>query len=155
MTATTPMPDIEPVTDTPTHTPADNTVRYDTAVTRVGSMVADFVEQKILIFFGEGAPEELHDISVLHQPVVNVGGIQTGDVLLLDEHEFEVLAVGAVANDNLVNLGHIDLKFNGKTSAGLPGDVCLPDVVPPLLIPGSRFRIVSAAAHSATVSQEQ
>lgn len=129
-------------------------LRYDTVVTRVGSLVPDFREKKLLIFFGEGAPEELHDISVLHEPVARSGGLTVGDVVILDEHELRVLAVGSVAEANLLNLGHIDLKFNGLHSAPLPGDVCLPDVLPPQLTPGSRFRIVSGTT-SATHDQEQ
>ncbi len=125
-------------------------VRYDTAVTRVGSMVPDFLEKKILIFFGEGAPDELHDICVLHEPDVRLGGLTVGDIVVLDGHRFPILAVGSVANDNLVNIGHIDLKFNGKTTAPLGGDVCLPDEAPPMLAAGSRFQIVSGADRTET-----
>ncbi len=123
-------------------------LRYDTVVTRVGSLVPQFRETKILIFFSEGAPEELHDISVLHEPEARDGGLAVGDVVVLDGYDFPVLAVGSVANANLVNLGHIDLKFNGLHTAPLPGDVCLPDVLPPELTPGSRFRIVATATNA-------
>lgn len=118
--------------------------RYATTVTKVGSLVPDFVEKGILIFFGENAPAELHDISVLHSPDVTVGGLSVGDVLVLDDEEYPILAVGHVANDNLVNLGHIDLKFNGETTPPLGGDVCLPKRVPPTLKSGSVFRVVAA-----------
>lgn len=118
-------------------------VRYSTTVTQVGSLVADFADKGILIFFGENAPAELHDMSVLHRPDVADGGIAVGDVLILDDEEFEILAVGHVANNNLVNLGHIDLKFNGETTPPLGGDVCLPRSHPPKLKPGSIFRIIS------------
>ncbi len=119
--------------------------RYATTVTQVGSMVPAFVEKGMLIFFGENAPAELHDMSVLHRPDVTVGGLSVGDVLVLDDHQFPILAVGHVANDNLVNLGHIDLKFNGETTPPLGGDVCLPKEVPPTLKPGSTFRVVAPA----------
>jgi PTS system glucitol/sorbitol-specific IIA component len=118
--------------------------RYATVVTQVGSLVADFVEKGILIFFGENAPAELHEISVLHRPDIEVGGLAVGDVVILDDHAFPILAVGHVANDNLVKLGHIDLKFNGETTPPLGGDVCLPKETPPKLAPGSIFRIVAA-----------
>lgn len=119
-------------------------VRYSTTVTQVGGLVGDFSEKGMLIFFGENAPAELHDMSVLHRPDIAEGGLSVGDVLILDDHEFPVLAVGHVANDNLVNLGHIDLKFNGETTPPLGGDVCLPKQTPPTLVPGSIFRIVAA-----------
>jgi PTS system glucitol/sorbitol-specific IIA component len=119
--------------------------RYSTVVTQVGSMVPDFVEKGILIFFGEGAPAELHDISVLHRPDIEVGGLAVGDVVILDDRTFPILAVGDVANDNLVRLGHIDLKFNGETTPPLGGDVCLPKEIPPLLSTGSIFRIATTS----------
>lgn len=118
-------------------------VRYSTTVTQVGALVPDFADKGMLIFFGENAPAELHDMSVLHRPDVADGGLVVGDVLILDEHEFPILAVGHVANDNLVNLGHIDLKFNGETTPPLGGDVCLPKQTPPNLEPGSTFRVVA------------
>lgn len=124
----------------------DETIRYSTVVTRVGALVPDFVEKGILIFFGEGAPAELHEFSVLHEPEVTSGGLAAGDVVELDGHAFPVLAVGAVANDNLVNIGHVDLKFNGETTPPLPGDVCLPRQTPPMLRPGSTFRVSRPAA---------
>ena len=99
--------------------------RYATTVTAVGDEVAEFVTQGLLIWFAEGAPEELHFFSVLHRPTVTTGGVRPGDTVRIDDQEFRVTAVGAVANDNMVNLGHMDLKANGDTEAPLPGDICL------------------------------
>lgn len=118
-------------------------VRYATVVTKVGPLVPQFAEHGMLVFFGENAPEELHDMSVLHRADVQTGGLVVGDVVVLDDQQFPILAVGDVVNDNLVNLGHIDLKFNGQDKAALAGDVCLPKVGAPMLAPGSVFRIVS------------
>jgi len=99
--------------------------RYATTVTAVGDEVAEFVTHGLLIWFAEGAPEELHFFSVLHRPTVTTGGVRPGDTVRIDDQEFRVTAVGAVANDNMVNLGHMDLKANGDTEAPLPGDICL------------------------------
>lgn len=117
--------------------------RYTTVVTHVGAQVPDFAEKGILIFFGKDAPTELHDFSVLHKPEVTSGGLQVGDLILLDGHAFPILAVGSVANDNLVKIGHIDLKFNGESTPPLPGDVCLPQQTPPTLAPDSTFSVVT------------
>jgi glucitol/sorbitol PTS system EIIA component len=99
--------------------------RYATTVTAVGDEVAEFVTHGLLIWFAEGAPEELHFFSVLHRPTVTTGGVRPGDTVRIDDQEFRVTAVGEVANDNMVNLGHMDLKANGDTEAPLPGDICL------------------------------
>jgi PTS system glucitol/sorbitol-specific IIA component len=99
--------------------------RYATTVTAVGEEVAEFVSHGILIWFAEGAPEELHFFSVLHQPTVTVGGVRPGDTVRIDDQAYRVTAVGDVANENMVNLGHMDLKANGESEPPLPGDICL------------------------------
>lgn len=105
-------------------------------------MVNEFMSQGMLILFGEGAPEELHDFCALHRPEVSVGGIRAGDELWLNEARFPIFAVGEVANTNLINLGHVSLKMNGLRNAELPGDVCLGKVTLSLH-PGSRLTIVA------------
>ena len=60
----------------------------------------------------------------------------------------EVLAVGPVVRDNLLNLGHLDLKADGLTEPKLPGDVCVRVGDLPLLKPGDAFRITRPADHS-------
>ena len=97
--------------------------RYATTVTAVGEQVAEFVTQGLLIWFAEGAPEELHFFTVLHRPTVTTGGVRPGDLVRIDDTAFRVTAVGEVANDNMVNLGHMDLKANGAAEAPLPGDI--------------------------------
>ena len=111
--------------------------RYATTVTAVGEQVAEFVSSGLLIWFAEGAPEELHFFSVLHRPTVTAGGVRPGDLVRIDDKEFRVTAVGEVANDNMVNLGHMDLKANGATEAPLPGDICLEELPLPEPKPGT------------------
>ena len=99
--------------------------RYASTVTAVGEQVPEFIGQGLLIWFAEGAPEELHFFTVLHRPTVTTGGVRPGDVVRIDDRAFRVTAVGEVANENMVNLGHMDLKANGETEPPLPGDICL------------------------------
>lgn len=144
------------MTNAPTEDSARvDAVRYHTEVTKVGDMVPGFREKGIVILFGDDAPPELHDISVLHNASVKTGGLAPGDIIELDGHQFPVLAVGHVADANLVKLGHIDLKFNGEDTAKLPGDVCLPAVLPPLVSAGSTFRIIAGTTVTTSSIQEQ
>jgi PTS system glucitol/sorbitol-specific IIA component len=129
---------------------APGALRYSTVVTAVGAQVPDFVTAGVLVWFAEGAPEELHEFSVLHRPTVTEGGVAPGDVVHLDGVALRVLAVGAVANDNLVQLGHLDLKANGATTAPLAGDVCVEQAPLPAVLPGSRLEIVAGPAEAAT-----
>ena len=58
-----------------------------------------------------------------------------------DAHEFEILSVGSVANDNLYNLGHLNLKANGNTVADLPGDVSIAVAPLPEVSIGTKIEI--------------
>lgn len=121
------------------------TTVYESTVTAVGSQVSAFLEHGILIFFGDTSPAELHDISVLHRAVVADDGPRPGDTVHLGAATLDVLAVGDVVRDNLLNLGHLDLKADGLTEAKLPGDVCVPKGEIALLAIGDSFRITRPA----------
>jgi PTS system glucitol/sorbitol-specific IIA component len=115
--------------------------RYAATVTAVGEQVPEFIGQGLLIWFAEGAPEELHFFTVLHRPTVTTGGVRPGDLVRIDDKAFQVTAVGEVANDNMVNLGHIDMKANGASEAPLPGDLCLEELPLPEPRPGTTLVI--------------
>ena len=122
--------------------------RYATTVTAVGEQVAEFVTQGLLIWFAEGAPEELHFFTVLHRPTVTTGGLRPGDLVHIDDKAFRITAVGDVANANMVNLGHMDLKANGAAEAPLPGDICLEERPLPEPRPGTTLVIEGEAAQA-------
>jgi glucitol/sorbitol PTS system EIIA component len=98
---------------------------YRTTVTRVGPQVPDFLAAGLLVLFAEGAPEELHDFSVLHKPDPITRPVRAGDRLALGETSYTVTAIGDVANKNLESLGHGVFKANGNIKPELPGDICV------------------------------
>jgi PTS system glucitol/sorbitol-specific IIA component len=122
--------------------------RYAATVSAVGEQVPEFIGQGLLIWFAEGAPEELHFFTVLHRPTVTTGGVRPGDLVRIDDKAFRVTAVGEVANDNMVNLGHIDMKANGASEAPLPGDLCLEELPLPEPRPGTMLVIEREAAEA-------
>ncbi|KQP65717.1 PTS glucitol/sorbitol transporter subunit IIA [Nocardioides sp. Leaf285] len=124
--------------------PATTTV-YESVVTQVGDQVEAFLAHGLLIFFADGSPAELHDISVLHAASTAVDGPRPGDTVHIGDTSLEVLAVGDVVGDNLLNLGHLDLKADGRSQAKLPGDVCVRKGDLPLLAVGDTFRITRTA----------
>jgi PTS system glucitol/sorbitol-specific IIA component len=126
-------------------------VVYSTTVTQVGAQVETFLDHGLLIFFKSGSPEELHDMSVLHDVATAEDGPRPGDTLLLGRTELEVLAVGNVVRDNLLNLGHMDIKADGRTEAKLPGDVCVRVGDLPLLRTGDPVSITRPAAADPTL----
>jgi PTS system glucitol/sorbitol-specific IIA component len=121
----------------------DGQVKYHSVVVSVGGMAEEFRAAGILVLFGEGVPEELADVSVVHRADTTTGGLAPGDVVLLGGERIEVLAVGEVANENLANLGHLVLKRNGETTAALPGDVCGTIGTIPTLVAGDEITILA------------
>jgi glucitol/sorbitol PTS system EIIA component len=118
-------------------------VKYATNVIQIGPLVSEFMAQGMVIFFAEGAPQELLEFCALHRPEIKTGGIRAGDELRVDEHRLRILAVGEVADANLTALGHISVKANGEHVAPLPGDVCVEKIQLPELREGSRIEIVA------------
>jgi len=122
---------------------------YATEVVAVGPIVAEFVQAGVLVLFGEQAPQELQDFSVLHRPTTQLEGPAVGDLIIIGDVELPVLAVGDVVAANLLQLGHLDLKADGLTTATMPGDVCVPTSALPEVVVGQTIRIVRPAASTA------
>ncbi len=116
---------------------------YSSTVTAVGALVPEFAEQGVLVWFGENSPKELHDFSIIHSPDLATRAPRVGDLVKINENQFNVLAVGSVAEENLINLGHLDLKANGKMEAELPGDVNVEKVLLPQINVGDRLLVIS------------
>ena len=118
-----------------------STAVYESAVTQVGSQVEEFLGHGLLIFFGAGSPRSCTTSpSCTPRPWPRTAP-RPGDTVHLGDVSMEVLAVGHVVRDNLINLGHLDLKADGRTEAKLPGDVCVRTGDIPLLTVGDTFRI--------------
>lgn len=111
-------------------------IKYQATITAIGPLVSEFIDHNILVLFGETAPEELAEFSIIHNGNDMQGTLAVGDLVCLGDAKFEVLAVGEGANDNLKNLGHLILKFNGETEPEMPGDVCLEAKPLPAIEPG-------------------
>lgn len=114
---------------------------FDTEVVAVGESAGAFFDAGIVVLFGEDAPEELAEVAVIHRPRRAEAGPRPGDEVEVADQRLQVLAVGDVAEQNLLNLGHLVLKRNGETSAALPGDVCCDTGPLPDITPGSAIRI--------------
>ena len=121
------------------------TVLYKSTVTEIGELVPSFTAEGMLVFFGESAPEELRTFCIIHRVEPQEGQVKEGDTVSIDGQGFEVLAVGSVANDNLYNLGHLNLKADGKTVADLPGDVCIAQVELPEIKIGTQLEITRSS----------
>ena len=116
-------------------------IKYAATVTAIGPLTGEFVEAGILVLFGASAPDELKDFAIIHDGVELTAPLAVGDVISVDAGRFNVLAVGDVASENLKNLGHLVMKFNGQTEPELPGDVCVESQPLPPVAVGTVIRI--------------
>ena len=90
------------------------TVIYQTTITRIGASATDALSDQMLITFREGG-----------------------------QHRYPVTAVGSVAEDNLRELGHVTLRFDGLNEAEFPGTVHVAGPVPDDIAPGSVLKFES------------
>ena len=123
---------------------------YLTEVTELGPEVAEFLEAGLLILFQAGAPPELAEIAVLHEPISKrEAPPEPGDVLAIGPLEFRITAVGSKAWQNIQDLGHAVFKFDGSREAELPGQINVEPQGAELLSqeirPGVRMEIKIAA----------
>jgi PTS system glucitol/sorbitol-specific IIA component len=124
---------------------------YLTEVTEIGPEVAEFLEAGLLILFEAGAPPELAEIAVLHQPISGprVDPPEAGDILVIGSREFRITAIGYKAWQNIQDLGHAVFKFSGLEEAELPGEIYLEargvEDLDDLVQPGARVEIRTGA----------
>lgn len=98
---------------------------YQTKIVDQGSDAAMFKTENMMILFGENAPAELADYAYIIEVNPVNGPIKAGMIMTFNDIAYEVTAVGNVVDQNLANLGHITLKFDGATEAELPGTLYL------------------------------
>jgi PTS system glucitol/sorbitol-specific IIA component len=98
---------------------------YRMEVVRIGDEARKLLDSRAMITFVSEAPPELIDFSVLVHPGEFRKPLEPGDRLLVDQKEFPILAVGAIANKNLKEIAHAVWLFDGKDKVEMPGEVHL------------------------------
>lgn len=132
---------------------------YLTEVTELGPEVAEFMEEGLLILFQAGAPPELAEIAVLHEPVSKrEEPPEPGDVLVIGSREFRITAVGYKAWQNILELGHAVFKFDGSREVELPGQIYVEaegaEHLSEVVRPGARIEIKAGTQPAATADRE-
>lgn len=99
-------------------------MNYNVKVTKIGKNAFELYEDcRCLIIFDDNAPEELAEISVLHEEGEIKKDIEVGDIIVFGENEYTVTAVGTEAMITLRELGHCTFKFTGNSEAEVPGQI--------------------------------
>ncbi|MBD1383496.1 PTS glucitol/sorbitol transporter subunit IIA [Metabacillus arenae] len=104
-----------------------------TKITEIGPIVPEFKEENLLILFGSAAPPELKDISIVHEMERQPDqALVEGGTLEIGNNVYRIEKVGALANKNFEELGHLSIYFKDDTSVELlPGAILVtPGVYP-------------------------
>ena len=124
---------------------------YSTKVVELGGQVADFIAAaKMIIMFEESmALPELRDACVMHTGNKLDDMIKPGDIYKIGNAEFKIIKVGSEVQKNLMNLGHITVKFDGGKGDVLEGSLHVEDKPIPEIKVGDELAIYKAAEESA------
>lgn len=96
-------------------------MQFKATVTHIGNAAEEALADNMMILFNQNAPEEVADYCFIHDQGTLVGIITTESTLLIADEDYIVTAVGAAANNNLMALGHITIKFDARTEPEFPG----------------------------------
>ena len=101
-------------------------MKYTATITKIGEEALELFEKSnLLIIFGENAPQELQNISVIHNGVGLANQPQVGDTVVICKKKFAISAIGTKALQTLKQLGHWTFCFDGAAVAALPGYIAL------------------------------
>lgn len=113
------------------------TMLYRTEVTHVGDYATEALSDNMMILFNDNAPADVADYCFIHPHAQLTGKIIPGANLILGSQRFPITAVGDVVNQNLGELGHITIRFDGGDVAEYPGTVHVQGICPDALVTGT------------------
>lgn len=87
---------------------------------------------------------EIKEYSFLVRTGTLLDDILPGDLLSLNESFFPITQVGEIAQKNLIEIGHITLKFGMPATSGMPGTIYLESDQVPDVNSGTVLRILKA-----------
>lgn len=114
---------------------------FESRVIDLGPEASELIAAGFMILFGPSAPPELRQVAVIHELQQLTAPIEPGQHLWVGQQRYTITAVGSLANQNLQTLGHLVIKFNGRTEPELPGDVCVETCPTPTVTPGTLIRV--------------
>lgn len=99
-------------------------MKYTFEVISVGENVLNFVKTNNSVnIFDQGCSEGLAAMSIVHTKNKLIADITVGDTLEWGAYKFKIVDIGDVVNDNIKELGHCTIVFNGKVN--LPGQMAV------------------------------
>nr|WP_314263288.1 PTS glucitol/sorbitol transporter subunit IIA [uncultured Moellerella sp.] len=124
-----------------------STLIYRFQVVQIGDYVAEYLTENKIILFASPVPQDIADYCVVHQASKLTVRLEPGQKLCINQSEYLISAIGEVASENLRQLGHITLNFDGATKAELPGMVHLLGTPPKVINLRDEFAIYQITDH--------
>lgn len=103
---------------------------YSIKIEQIGEFAKAGLQDNMLILFKRGAPADVVDYCFVHSHDVLKQPLQVGGRLQINGKNYSITAVGDVASENLAQLGHISLFFDGAETAIFPGGIHLAGETP-------------------------
>lgn len=110
---------------------------YSIEIIKVGECASEALDDDMLIIFNESAPADAAEYCFIHNHDTLRGKIVVGGNVVIDEITYPITAVGDAVNQNLGNLGHITLRFDGSAKADFVGSLHLVGEQPKAIAAGS------------------
>jgi PTS system glucitol/sorbitol-specific IIA component len=110
---------------------------YSVEISKVGESAAEALSDDMLIIFNELAPADVVEYCFIHNHDILQGEIVVGGNVVIDGVTYPITAVGDAVNQNLGNLGHITMRFDGAVAADFVGSLHLSGAQPQSLTAGS------------------
>ncbi|CAI2124716.1 PTS glucitol/sorbitol transporter subunit IIA [Serratia ficaria] len=116
---------------------------FHTTITQIGDCARDALQDDMLITFREGAPADIEAFCFIHRHGATTGELQTGGVMDLAQRRYAITAVGSVATQNLRELGHVTVRFDGESQAEFPGSIHVSGPTPADIPVGSTLSFIA------------
>ncbi|WP_241575340.1 PTS glucitol/sorbitol transporter subunit IIA [Rosenbergiella nectarea] len=115
---------------------------YESTFVSVGVCASQSLKDNFFITFGVGAPKDIADYCFIHRNEINeADGLSAGAVMTIGEQDYPVTSVGSKARENLRDLGHLAVRFDGAEQAEFPGTVHVAGCAPASIEPGRKFSL--------------
>lgn len=100
---------------------------YKSKITDIGPLVEEFRSENVLVIFGEQATPELREMSAVHYPnrITEDEPIKLNGAFKIGNNQYTITQVGADANSNLLELGHVSIYFKDDDEKVLPGAIAV------------------------------
>lgn len=116
---------------------------YTTEVTYKGIFASKFLAEGIMLIFPDTSDvHEIREYSFLTKKADLHGDISLGDLVKIDDLTYTIIHLGEIAQNNLVELGHITIKFGPPVSSVMPGTIYLENQSIPRVEAGSVLSIL-------------